>query len=373
MSPEQIHAYGQQLVLCPHCGGQGTFDLLGAEETRVVRTRCGGCGNVSAQFYPSRGNVLRLLEEWPEGLPVPQVELPVGAPIIVNYGGGVDSTALLVHLVSVGLRPDLILFADTGDEKPETYAYLEFFDGWLQTKGFPGITRVAYTPVSAPYTTLEGNCLSNETLPSISFRKKNCTLKFKAAVMDAFLLGISRGPNQKKGWAPALEALERGVKPVKLIGYDNGPLDSCRAVDVEEDRYFRYRYPLRQIKWSREDCITAIRKAGLPVPVKSACFYCASTKDWELYWMAAEHPDLIERGLKIEDVAREGKHGLGNVKGLRGQKESWREWCEKEGIIAPGSRTVIADPARMLEKARELKPPMESNLDFRLPLAQEAA
>lgn len=45
-------------------------------------------------------------------------------PLVVAYGMGVDSTAVLVGLQQRGIRPDLILFADTGDEKPATYAYL---------------------------------------------------------------------------------------------------------------------------------------------------------------------------------------------------------------------------------------------------------
>lgn len=375
LSASEINAYGHQLVLCPQCGGQGRFETLGAEPYMTAKSVCGQCDYASADYYPSRENILRLIKEWSLGLRPPQMELPAdGAPVIANYGAGVDSTAMLVHMVEQGIRPDLILFADPGDEKPETYAYLEFFDGWLQGKGFPGITHVAYQPVRAPYSTLEGNCLANETLPSISFRKKSCTLKFKAGVMDAFLLGISRGPNKKPGWEPALNALAQGLKPVKLIGYDNGPLDSCRAVDIEEDKSFRYRYPLRQIKWSREDCILAIHKAGLPVPVKSACFHCASSKPWELYWMGAKHPDLLARALRIEDTARDGKHGLGNVQGLWGQKESWRQWCEQEAIVAPGTYTVIADPQALLQKARALMPPLESNLDFKLPQSiQEAA
>lgn len=373
LTPTEIHAYGHQLVLCPHCGGQGSFEILGDERTQTVRTRCNSCGTLSADFYPNRDNVLRLIDEWPQGAPVPRIDIPSDAPVVVNYGGGVDSTAMLVRMVQDGIRPDLILFADVGDEKPITYEYVDYFDAWLQSQGFPAITRVAYSPVSAPYTTLEGNCLANETLPAISFRKKSCTLKFKAAVMDAYILGVSRGPNRREGWKPALRSLERGVKPVKLIGYDNGPLDSCRAVNVVEDDNFRYLYPLRQIKWSREDCITAIRKAGLEVPTKSACFMCASTKPWELYWMAAEYPDLVSRALRIEDTARDGKHGLGNVRGLWGQKESWREWCEKEGIVAPGTRTVIADRLLMLEKARALMPPMESNLEISLSKLDRAA
>ena len=45
------------------------------------------------------------------------------APLIVSYGMGVDSTALLVGFAERGIRPDMVLFADVGAEKPETYDY----------------------------------------------------------------------------------------------------------------------------------------------------------------------------------------------------------------------------------------------------------
>ena len=368
LTHQEIHAYGQQLVLCPYCGANGHFDIISEAGIDTIRTKCNGCGHASADFYPTKGNAIRLLNEWPEGSPATSLGLPTGQPVIVNYGGGVDSTAMLVAMVKAGVKPDLIIFADPGSEKLETYAYVDFFDGWLQQQGFPAITRVAYSPVSAPYTTLEGNVLANQTLPAISFRKKNCTLKFKAAVMDSFILGISRGVNKKEGWAPAIESLSKGIKPVKAIGYDFGPIDSCRSVNLTEDDHFRYLYPLRNLKWSREDCITAIKRAGLPQPIKSACFYCSSSKPWELNWLAAEHPELLVRSLLIEDTARHGKHGLGNVQGLWGQKESWRSWCENTGVIAPGTYRIIASKEVLLRKAREGKPPLESNLDFELAL-----
>jgi hypothetical protein len=45
-------------------------------------------------------------------------------PLVVAYGLGVNSTAMLVEFARRSITPDLILFADTGGEKPETYAYL---------------------------------------------------------------------------------------------------------------------------------------------------------------------------------------------------------------------------------------------------------
>ena len=61
---------------------------------------------------------------------------------IVSYGGGANSTALLVGLQQHRIPVDLILFADTGAEHPCTYDYLDIMDRWLTEHGMPTITRV---------------------------------------------------------------------------------------------------------------------------------------------------------------------------------------------------------------------------------------
>lgn len=293
------------------------------------------------------------------------------APVIVNLGMGVDSVAMLVGMQARWERPDLILFADTGVEKPETYAYLDVLNDWLAAVAFPLVTVVKRPVGPAGYRTLEENVLRNETLPSLAFNMKGCSLKWKVEAMDAHILGIQRGPNKRHGWQPALDAIAAGVKPVKCIGYDNGPKDSRRAVGKTEDETFRYRYPLREWGWDRERCIEEIKRAGLPVPVKSACFFCPASKSWELLWLAAKHPDLFERALRVEDGARDGKHGLTEVKGLWGRKApkgeagdgSWRSWAEANGIVAPGGTTVIADRAALMARAMAAKPSYEANDD----------
>jgi hypothetical protein len=62
--------------------------------------------------------------------------------LVVAYGLGVDSTAMLIEFAHRGIRPDLILFADTGGEKPETYAYLPTIQRYLADAGFPAVVSV---------------------------------------------------------------------------------------------------------------------------------------------------------------------------------------------------------------------------------------
>jgi hypothetical protein len=280
------------------------------------------------------------------------------SPLIVNYGAGVDSTAMLIGMRKRDMVPDLVIFADTGGEKPQTYAYIPTMNGWLRKAGFPSVTQVAFKPARVKYHTLEENCLINETLPSLSFGYKSCSLKFKADPMDKFLLGVSRGPNKQPGWPPALEARAAGLKPVKCIGYDNGPKDSRRSVGKGEDDNFIYRYPLREWGWDRARCMQEIIDEGMPVPLKSACFFCPASKKWELYWMAARHPDLFLRCIAIEDGARNGEHGLGNVLGLN-RKWSWKAWATEVGILKRGK--IVMSKRELLKRAMAEKPPGESN------------
>ena len=87
---------------------------------------------------------------------------------MVSYGGGANSTALLIGLHQHRIPVDLILFADTGAEHPHTYAYLEVMDFWLKGHGMPPITRVYKTTRDGKRLTLEDECLQSCSLPSIA-------------------------------------------------------------------------------------------------------------------------------------------------------------------------------------------------------------
>mgnify|MGYP000349828162 CR=1 FL=1 len=131
---------------------------------------------------------------------------------VVGYGGGTDSTAMLVGLWRHHVPVDLILFADPGAEQPHTYAYLDTMSRWLENHGMPAITRVWYTEKNGQRLTLEQECLRSGTLPSIAYGYKKCSLKHKVAPQEKFC----------RHYQPCIDAWEKGEKVVKFIGYDAG-------------------------------------------------------------------------------------------------------------------------------------------------------
>jgi hypothetical protein len=239
-----------------------------------------------------------------------EIIIPDGHAIAVSYGGGVDSTAMLIALYRAGIKPDIITFADVGGEKPETITYVKKMDEWLLSVGFPKITWCRKIPLSSTgYKDLEGNCLSNETLPSLAFGMKSCSIKWKHTPQDYALKGCKSGPMKCDPHSTWIDSQKTSRKIVKLIGYDNGKADLRRSKNLKhEDKDFIFVYPLQQLGWDRKKCIEAITEEGFAVPIKSACFFCPASKIWELYWLAAEHPDLMERALKMEMVAMTGHH-----------------------------------------------------------------
>lgn len=124
-----------------------------------------------------------------------KINIPNGHNIALCYGGGVDSTALLVAMHRAGIRPDIITFADVGGEKPETIEYVKNMDKWLISVGFPTVTWCKKVPLpSTGYTDLTGNCIANETLPSLAFGMKSCSIKWKQIPQDYALKGCKSGP-----------------------------------------------------------------------------------------------------------------------------------------------------------------------------------
>lgn len=258
---------------------------------------------------------------------------PADPPVVVAYGGGVDSTAMLIELIARGERVDMVLFADTGSEKPSTYAYVAMFAAWLAERGVQ-LVVVRYEPQNfkhyPPYRSLDENCFTNGTLPSISFGFSSCSQKWKVEPQNRWT----------ERWEPAVAAWAAGQKIIKLIGYDCSPADSKRYAHAEgyqDDRY-EYRYPLRDWGWKREDCIARIEAEGLEVPVKSACFMCGAMKAWEVHLLPPPQLRRIvlmearaaPRLKKIEGLWRNGSKGTRG-----GEKKPGRmtDYIRAEGLL----------------------------------------
>lgn len=314
-----------------------------------------------------------------------------GRTLALCFGAGVDSTAMMVALHAASLRPEIVTIGDTGGEKPESWAHVERMQRVLVRWGWPPIVICKnQTRASTGYSDLEGNCLANETLPSLAFGMKSCSLKWKTAAQDNYIKGVSRGPNARAAHPAWTRTQVSGERILKLIGYDNGRADRRRAAAVwSTDPHFDYAYPLQLIGWTRADCVDAIARTLGPelVPIKSACFFCPASKEWELWWLAATHPDLFERALVLERRALTGRHSRfdsvqfgatweelvrnadrfpssSTTVGL-GRSFAWNQWARVNNVVDADFKVRTQDRARFAQMAERLRRDTDNAFDSR--------
>lgn len=224
----------------------------------------------------------------------------------VAYGGGLNSTTLILLLLKLEIPIHCITFADTGGEKPETYEYIEYFNAYLKKLGLTIVT----IKKGGIQETLEENCLRSHSVPSIAygFRKKKgfrkCSQKYKRQPQDTFR-------NNHKG---CKLAWERGEKVNVYIGFDADEPHRANRVAKEDKKYIHH-YPLIEYNMGRKACEKFILEQGLLVPPKSSCFFCPATKVHEIKYLHRVHPELLKRAIRIEENAN-----LLVIKGLGG---SW--------------------------------------------------
>jgi hypothetical protein len=278
--------------------------------------------------------------------------------IVVSYGGGTDSTALLIEACNRNIRPDLIVFADTGSEMPHTYEYLSVFGEWLAKVGFPGIqvvrryrkdeiesmgallgiahkiTPILLQSIAIPETSfkpLHIECLETNQLPSAAFGYSKCSSKYKQGPIDRW---VEAHPSVK-------ETVAQGGIVERWIGYDAA--EGGRVANIRhKPPPFKWRAPLYEWDIARAECRELIKAAGLPQPGKSSCFMCPNMRGREVDQLAKDYPELMEIALKIEhDAVRltieapgMQKQGLGRgTKGMR-----WSEWLKR-----PKQMSIFAD------------------------------
>jgi 3'-phosphoadenosine 5'-phosphosulfate sulfotransferase (PAPS reductase)/FAD synthetase len=244
--------------------------------------------------------------------------------LVVSYGAGRDSTALIIELWRRKIRPDAIVFANVGSEKEDTYRFVPVFNRWLSDHDFPRVTVVAYQPVHAPYRSLEGNMILNATLPGATFNRHTCTMKFKVQPQNRWT----------QHWAPAQRAWAAGQKVTKLIGFEAGEDYRLRRADARahsgkadpvQQRRYEYQFPLMDWGYDLEKCLQIITDAGLPLPPKSACYFCPNQKPEEVRQLS---PEDRSRVMLMELVAEPYNR---KVRGL------WRRPRKADG--RPGSIT----------------------------------
>jgi hypothetical protein len=210
---------------------------------------------------------------------------PPATPWGINFGGGLNSTALIIEARDRGLRPDWILFADTGSERPETLAHLDHMRRWCE--GWCAVTSVRWDRSDGTFRSIHEDCLKTGHLPSKAYGLAGCTMKWKVQPMDKW--------RKEHGF-------QRGAV---AIGYDASEHRRiAKACQRGDDPNITTWYPLVSWGIDRPGCKAVCDKEGISIG-KSSCFMCPNMRRNEWVELAKNAPNLFSIAVAIEDAARD--------------------------------------------------------------------
>jgi hypothetical protein len=222
-----------------------------------------------------------------------------------SFGGGWQSTAALALAARGELDYRTFIFANVGDdsEKPATLRYVEqYAQPFADAHGLELVTvgRVRRDGTSETLygrITREGSRslpIPVRLSPSGAPGTRACTGDFKIKVIGKELK--RRGASRDN---PATVGI--GIS-VDEIGRAN-----ARRCEPHE----RIEYPLLDLGIRRADCPRIIRSVGLPVPPKSACWFCPFHRPENWHDMRRNEPELFAKACDLEALLNRRRDALG--------------------------------------------------------------
>lgn len=225
---------------------------------------------------------------------------------VISYGGGVQSTALVVLAVQGELGDvEAALFANVGDdsEHPDTLRYVrEISQPWARAHGF-AIEILDRRTRDGRVETLWQRLMKegSRSLP-IPVRMpdtgapgtRSCTADFKIRVVAKWI---------KAHGATAAHPAE------VLLGISWDEIE--RLGNKKLVPYETVAYPLIDRRLTREDCKRIIERAGLPVPPKSSCFFCPFHRPTVWARMRRDEPALFAKAAFLETTLNARRKMLG--------------------------------------------------------------
>lgn len=230
---------------------------------------------------------------------------------VISYGGGVQSTAMLVLAAQGAIDSTEALFCNVGDdsEAVETLRYVrEIAIPYAAAHGIAvheirRTRRDGTTPTLLEYHLEQVERTGATPLPvkmqgagDGGIANRTCTVEWKAKPVRQWL--------RKHGATKAA--------PVHLaLGISTDEIH--RANNRNDQPYELRTFPLLDLGLSRNDCTAIIRRAGLPVPPKSACWFCPFIPPARLAEMRRDNPARFDAIEALETGMNKQRDRLGKV------------------------------------------------------------
>lgn len=223
---------------------------------------------------------------------------------VISFGGGVQSTALLVLAAQERIDYRTFLFCNVGEdsENPETLTYVhEIAMPYAVRQGIKLIELQKVLRTGEVDTVYQRLTRPGSRSIGIPVRMSNgspvprtCTIDFKIQVVAKWL----RQHGATKEF-PGIVGLGISLDEFQRMRNDSGI------------PYERLDYPLIDLRLDRAQCMKIIQEAGLPVPPKSSCYFCPFHTMHVWQEMRQNQPELFWKAAQLEETINLRRAAIG--------------------------------------------------------------
>jgi hypothetical protein len=208
----------------------------------------------------------------------------MSAPVVWSYGGGVQTAAIGVAVVTGRLpKPDIAVIADTGREATETWEYL---DAVMR----PYLRRAGVEVEVAPH-----------SLATVDLYSHGGDMLLPAYTADGRLPAFCS--NEWKVFVVRRWLRQRRVESCRLwLGIST---DEMKRIRQSGKAWVEHAFPLIDpLRMSRAECLALVESAGLPAPPKSSCWMCPHRGDPQWRRLRDHYPEDWRKACELDEQIR---------------------------------------------------------------------
>jgi len=231
---------------------------------------------------------------------------------VISYGGGVQSTAMVIMAMRHQWPVDEIVHVDLLDaESPDTREYVARFREWLRDEYGREITVIERD--------LYGDMIANPSFTPVPWHgkyeafmlRRQCTRQYKVEPVTRYLT---------QRYQQGLIKLMLGISA-----------DEWHRMRQSSHSRIEHVYPLVEEMISRRHCLEIIRSAGLELPQKSSCWLCPYRSTGSQWALLKKYPRLQEMARELEDRinAARTEQGKPEIAVVRSWDVDQKNFCEE--------------------------------------------
>jgi len=225
---------------------------------------------------------------------------------VLSLGAGVQSSTVLFKILDgVINKPDVAIFADTGNEPKEVYKYLNYLKQYLDNEIPLHIVSKSNIVDDALAESEKGTNKGFITMPVYgiddagkkSLGRRQCTNDYKIQPIHKEIRKIL-----------GVKSL-RGKSVEMIMGISTDEIQ--RAKKPQQQWQINY-YPLIELNMTRHDCKHYIKEKQVKQPPRSACIVCPYHSNDEWQHLKDNYPTEFKEAVAFDYAIRDKKEGIKN-------------------------------------------------------------